>query len=63
MSQQSVKADRDAQPREQVHHDEDREVVGVDGSIPEQHDRGEHAGERDHYAKQICEAFSAGHVP
>ena len=50
MREQSVKADRDPQPGEDVQDEHDREVGRVDRSVPEQQDRGEHSRERDHHA-------------
>ncbi len=59
--QQTVEADRDPERAEQVHDREDREVGRVDGAVPQQHDRREHAEERDDDAKQVRGAFTTSH--
>ena len=42
---------------------QDRQVGRVDRLVPQQHDRDEHARERDHDAEQVRETLCAGHVP
>ena len=61
VGEQAMEADRHAAGGQQVHHGEDREVDGVDGTVPQEHDRDEGPEERDDHAEQVGVSFGSRH--
>ena len=61
MGQQAVVADRDAQPRRQIHAGEQLEVERIDAVIPQQDEREQEREERQRDGDHVCVSLEACH--